>query len=160
MTMVYIGVGSNIEPRRHIRRALALLGQQLGKIETSPLYACPAVGFSGDDFINLVVAVDTELDLHAVVRVLHDVEAQCGRVRGQTVRARTMDLDLLLFGDRIYREGKIRLPREDILEYAFVLKPLADIAGNARHPVDGRSYAALWQAFDAPEQTLREVTLD
>lgn len=160
MTWAYIGVGSNIEPRRHIRKALELLAKRFGEIQASPMYACPAVGFSGANFINLVVGINTDLDLSTVLRALHDIEAQCGRVRGERTASRTMDLDLLLFGDQVIDEGRVRLPRDDILKYAFVLKPLADIAAEIAHPVDGRSYAELWQAFSQDDQPLEEVKLD
>jgi len=160
MTTAYIGVGSNIEPHRHIRKALELLSQRFGEIEVSPMYACPAVGFSGAEFINLVVGFSTDLELTAVLSGLHDIEAQCGRVRGESTSSRTMDLDLLLFGEQVIDEGKLKLPRDDILRYAFVLKPLADIAGDACHPVDGRSYNQLWQAFSETGQPLNEVTFD
>lgn len=160
MTAAYIGVGSNIQPGKHIRQALELLAQRFGEIEVSPIYACPAVGFSGDDFINLVVAVETSQDLPAVLRALHDTEAQCGRVRGERTSSRTMDLDLLLLGDLIIDDGKLQLPRDDILRYAFVLKPLADIAGAKTHPMNGQTYAQLWAEFDAEDQPLQEITLD
>ena len=160
MISAYIGVGSNIEPREHIRLAIDLLCQRFGALDVSPLYTCPAVGFSGPDFINLVVGFDTQLELSAVLDALHDIEAQCGRVRGQSTSSRTMDLDLLLFGDLVISQGKLKLPRDDILQYAFVLKPLADIAGDARHPQDGRSYKELWLAFEADDQPLQEVSLD
>lgn len=160
MTVVYIGVGSNIQTGKHIRQALGLLSQRFGEVEVSPMYACPAVGFTGDEFVNLVVRLETSRGLSGVLRSLRDIEAQCGRVRGAKTASRTMDLDLLLFDDLQLHRADITLPRDDILRYAFVLKPLMDIAGDALHPVEQRSYAELWAEFRADGQPLREVMLD
>ena len=71
--------------------------------------------------------------------------------------ARTLDLDLLLYDDLVMSEGKLVLPRDDIERYAFVLAPLAEIAGNARHPVNGVSYADMWATFDDSRQALTRV---
>lgn len=149
---VYIGIGSNIEPYRHIPHAIRLLRERFGELRVSPVYACPAVGFNGADFLNLVVGFDTAADIPALLQALRCIESHCGRVRGERSASRTLDLDLLLYGDAVMDTGEARLPRADILEYAFVLKPLAEIAPEARHPVDGRTFAELWAAFEASDQ--------
>lgn len=159
-TTVYVGIGSNIEPFVHIPRGLELLQEQFGALTVSPAYRCPAVGFAGADFLNLVVAFASTQEPAELVRMLHELERRCGRTRGAGLSSRTMDMDLLLFGQRVVDCDTFALPRDDILRYAFVLRPLADIAGAARHPVDGRSYAQLWNAFDASDQPLERVLLE
>lgn len=155
MQSVYVGVGSNIGPRRYVPQALALLKEQYAPVTVSPVYTCPAVGFDGPPFLNLVVGFDTDADAVTVARALRGMEDACGRDRSRPSASRTMDLDLLLYGDRVENAAEVRVPRADILRYAFTLKPLADIAPHARHPTDGRTYAELWQAFDDQDQPLQ-----
>lgn len=155
MVRAYVGIGSNIEPRTHLPRALALLDGRFGPLTVSPVYACPAVGFDGPAFLNLVVGFDTDADPPALAQGLHCIEAHCGRDRGVRSASRTMDLDLLLYGDMVSDTPGVRLPRADILRYAFTLRPLADIAPDARHPTDGRTYAELWAVFDDADQPLQ-----
>lgn len=150
----FVGIGSNIEPRVHVPHALQLLGEQYGPLTVSPVYSCPAVGFDGPAFLNLVVGFDTDADAPSVAQALRCIEAHCGRDRSVSSASRTMDLDLLLYGDLVSDEPETRVPRDDILRYAFTLKPLVDIAPDARHPTDGRSYAQLWAAFDDADQPL------
>lgn len=154
---VFVGIGSNIEPRTHIPRALGLLEQRFGGLRVSRFYECPAVGFDGDPFVNLVAGFDSNEPPLDVVRGLRAIERQCGRSRSEKMRSRTMDLDLLLYGDHILDDADLRVPRSDILCYAFVLKPLAELIPDARHPVNGVRYADLWAAFDAGEQPLTPV---
>lgn len=155
----YVGVGSNIEPHRHIPQAIRLLRERFGDLVVSPAYECPAVGFDGADFLNLVVAFDTGADIPALLQALRCIESHCGRVRGARSASRTMDLDLLLYGDTVMDTAEVRLPRADILRYAFVLRPLAEIAPDTRHPADGRTFAELWAAFEASGQPLRRVEI-
>lgn len=160
MTEVVVGIGSNIEPERHVREALAALAVRFGTLDISPAYACPAVGFSGADFVNLVVAFEADESIASVQAGLRDIEAACGRDRAARDGSRTMDLDMLLFGDAVFDDGDIRVPRADILDYAFVLRPLAEIRPASRHPTDGRAYRDLWAAFDKPGQPLTQISLN
>lgn len=157
---VVVGIGSNIAPEAHVRATLGRLTERFGPLEVSPVYTCPAVGFAGADFINLVAAFKTREPIETVQMALREIEAAGGRSRHGDDQARTIDLDMLLFGDRIYKRGHIRVPRADILEYAFVLRPLADIRPEGRHPVDGRTYREIWADFDEPEQRLTEIALE
>lgn len=156
---VFVGVGSNIEPFAHIPQALKLLEQRFGPLRLSQTYRCPAVGFDGDPFVNLVVGFETTQPPLAVTLALRDIEQHCGRKRNEKMRSRTLDLDLLLHDNSVVEHDGLHLPRRDILEYAFVLKPLAAMIPDAIHPVAGRSYADLWADFDASEQPLTPVSL-
>lgn len=156
---VFVGIGSNIEPRTHIPQALRLLQRRFGVLQVSQVYECPAVGFEGDAFCNLVIGFDSNEAPLDVVHALRDIEQQCGRSRSETMRSRTIDLDLLLYGERILDDADLRVPRRDIMRYAFVLKPLVELMPDGRHPADGRRYADLWADFDASEQPLKAVDL-
>ena len=161
MVRVYVSIGSNISPGRNVRQALADLRAAFGELVVSPVYASEAVGFDGDDFLNLVVGLDTTDEPEEVADRLRRIEDANGRVRGpERFAARTLDLDALTYGDRCVRAGRLVLPRAEITRYAFVLRPLADIAGEEVHPELGQTYAQLWQQFDASEQHLRSVSLD
>jgi 2-amino-4-hydroxy-6-hydroxymethyldihydropteridine diphosphokinase len=147
MTRAYIGIGSNVEPERYIVMAVQALRGRFGAFALSPMYKNKAVGFEGDDFLNGVIGLDTDLDVPALKAVLDEVELACGRERvAARFAPRTLDLDLLVYGDRV--DAAAKLPRGDILRYAFVLKPLADIAAAERHPATGKTYAEHWAAFE------------
>lgn len=159
MTRAYVGIGSNIEPERHVPMAIHRLREVFGPLVLSPVYACPAVGFDGPDFINLVAGLDVELDAHSLASSLRDIEQACGRDRSQPGDSRTMDIDLLLFDDLVSDDPALRLPRNDIERYAFVLRPLADIAADRLHPVNGLSFARMWAEFSGKRDDLRLADL-
>lgn len=158
MAQVYVSVGSNIDREFNIRSAIRALRAHYEVLQLSTVYDCPAIGFEGDDFYNLVVAFDTDEDVMTVVQVLHGIECDHQRSRGRRrFASRTLDLDLLLYDDLILSEERLTLPRDEISRYAFVLGPLAEIAGERRHPFNGKRFAALWAAFDSAEQPMRAV---
>lgn len=160
MTRAYVSIGSNIEPERNVRYAVAALRERFGSLAVSPVYETPAVGFDGDDFYNLVVGLDTDASPEALTDIFHAIEAEAGRRRGGArFSARTLDIDLLTWGETVRESPPPALPRGEILKYAFVLKPLADLAPDAVHPVAGRSYAALWAEFTGAAG-LRRLELD
>jgi 2-amino-4-hydroxy-6-hydroxymethyldihydropteridine diphosphokinase len=161
MPEVFIGVGSNVEPRRHLGAGLRALAERFGLLRLSPVYRNSAVGFEGDDFLNMVIAFESDEPVGEVAAALAEIEAANGRHRGEAKFApRTLDLDLLLYGDLVGEVDGIRLPRDEITRYAFVLKPLADLVGERRHPELGRSYAELWDDFDGERHPLQRVEGD
>lgn len=141
MPEVYIGLGSNIEPESNLRDAVHRLTDELGSLECSSVYRSPAHGFRGADFLNLVVRSTSGAGAAAVDAVLTRIEDAAGRTTERR-GSRTLDLDLLLYGARV--DGAARLPRRDVLEYAFVLAPLAELAPAGVHPVTGERYADAW----------------
>ena len=150
---VYVGLGSNQDRDNKIKLAVAALRDQFGRIELSPVYDSAAVGFDGSNFLNLVAGIDTDLTVEAVTTIFHDIEDKLGRDRTlPKFASRPIDLDILTYDDLILDVPGIRIPRPEILENAFVLKPLQDIAPDRLHPEAGETYAALWQrmAPDAP----------
>ena len=157
MAQVYVSVGSNIDRQRNIATALQVLTETYGELQLSPVYESAAVGFDSEPFYNLVLGFSTQQSPQAIQEQLHAIENRCGRQRTTALSARTLDLDLLLYDDRVMSDGKLLLPREDIDRYAFVLRPLAEIAATVRHPVTGVSYADMWTDFDDEQQPLTRV---
>ena len=154
---VYVSVGSNVNRRKNITLALEQLANKFGVLEQSSVYESDAVGFDSAAFYNLVIGFCSDESPRDIQEKLHAIEDACGRVRSRELSARTMDLDLLLYADLVVDKAGLVLPRSDIKRYAFVLCPLAEIAGEEKHPVAGESYADLWAAFDDPAQVLTRV---
>lgn len=158
---VFVGLGSNVEREHNIRSALTALRERFGSLELSPVYESEAVGFEGDPFLNLVARFETDVTPEHVADVLRDIELRHGRDRNAPrYSARTLDIDLLLYGDVVTNAGGLELPRHEIMTRAFVLLPLAELAGELKHPVLGKSYASLWRAFDATKEKLWRVDFD
>jgi 2-amino-4-hydroxy-6-hydroxymethyldihydropteridine diphosphokinase len=160
MARVFVSIGSNVERERNIALALELLRARFGELQQSNIYESAAVGFNGDPFFNLVVAFDCDAEPCQIVSSLHEVERKCGRARGaKRYGPRTMDLDLLLVGDRVMREDGIVLPHEEISTQAFVLCPLAELAGERKHPVSGATLASMWSRLQCKAEPLRRVEI-
>jgi 2-amino-4-hydroxy-6-hydroxymethyldihydropteridine diphosphokinase len=158
MPQVYVAAGSNVEPERHLATAVAELERAFGPVRMSPWYRNAAAGFTGADFINFAVGFHTDLSVHEVRARLHRIEEACGRPREAPKWApRTMDLDILLYGDRISEEPGLVLPRPDLLRRAYMLGPLADLAPNLVHPTAHATIGELWQQFERAAHPLVAV---
>ena len=136
-TQVYLSLGSNIDREHNIRSGLDALEAVFGELEISPVYESEAVGFDGDAFFNLVVGIRTAMTVAELTTCLKDMERDHGRVRGEKkFSSRTLDIDILTYGDAVGIIDGVQLPRDEIFKHAFVLKPLVDLALplNAEHP--------------------------
>lgn len=155
MRTAYLSLGSNIEAPANIASAMRELEQAFENVEFSQLYQCPAVGFDGDDFINLVARVDTDLPPLDLKRHLSELENSHHRDRSaERWSSRTLDIDILLYGDLVLYSPELEIPRDEILAAAHVLRPLADLAPGLIHPVEGKTITALWQDFPPDQDSL------
>jgi 2-amino-4-hydroxy-6-hydroxymethyldihydropteridine diphosphokinase len=160
VSLLHLNIGSNQDKRKNIRLALASLESNFTKITTSSLYESPSEGFSGSNFYNIGVNVETDKTINDVVNILHDIENSLGRDRNlPKFSSRIIDLDLVLYDDDI--NDKLNIPRRDILKYAFVLAPLAELNPNDIHPQERISYLALWKVFQSTKEfDLNQYNID
>jgi len=158
MTEVTLSIGSNVQAQRHITAALDALDAHLGPLTLSRVFESEAVGFDGENFLNMVVKATTQQSLPALSLWLKALEDSHGRDRGQKrFSARTLDVDVLTWGDASGTVDGIRLPRPEITRNAFVLWPLAEVYGAACDPASGKTYDQLWQEYDRSRQRLWPV---
>lgn len=151
----YLGLGSNIEPGRHFPSAMRALQETFDAVAFSPVYRSPAFGLEGDDFLNAVARIETTLSPLDLDARLHDIEDEHGRDRSvPRWSSRTLDIDILLYGDLWLQSPALEIPRKEILTAAHVLKPLADLAPELLHPVERVTIAEIWAEFPRDEVEL------
>ncbi len=149
MARVYLGLGSNRDAERHIAKGIQALREHFSGVRISPVYRSPAVGFDGVDFLNCTACVLTNMSVGELKQWLTDLEDAHGRDRSQPKFSdRTLDIDILLYDDLIGEHDGLELPRDEILKYAHVLKPLADIAPDLTHPETGMRFSEHWERFE------------
>jgi len=157
VTPAYIGVGSNLEhPRAQVERALGELAElpRSRLLARSSLYRSAPLGYEAQpEFINAVARLDTELGAAELLAGLQAIEAQHGRRRSFANAPRSLDLDLLLFGEQRISGPELTVPHPRMHERAFVLVPLIEIAPDAQIP--GRGSAAALAAALAPQKIAR-----
>ena len=160
MPVAFLGIGSNLDAEQNMRLAARELRRRFGTIAFSPVYRSKALGFDGADFLNAVARIETERTPRALATEVEHIHGLAGRRRrsGKFV-SRTIDIDVLLYDELVVNEPHLALPRSDVLEFSFVLKPLADIAPDLRHPVTGRTIGEHWREFDADSHPLTRVDL-
>ena len=142
MTTAFVALGANLDdPRSQVLQALEELDRLPGSrvVSRSSLYRTAPVGYLDQpDFINAVARLETALDARPLLDALLDLEFRHGRRRSLPNSPRTLDLDLLMYADRVMREDGLTLPHPRLHERAFVLAPLAEIAPDAIVPGQGR----------------------
>jgi len=158
MIPVFIGIGSNVSREENIRSGVKSLRFLYGEMIVSPVYESKAYGFEGDNFYNLVISIHTDSSLQMLLESMHEIENNHGRVRNlPTLFSRTLDLDLLIYGDLVCHTDDLDIPRADIVNYSFILGPLADIAGEFKHPESGELISDIWRAFEKDDQEIWEI---
>ena len=158
MATVYLGLGSNIERERYLVAGLDALQGLFGELALSSVYDSVAIGFDGQPFLNMAARVTTDLSVGELHRTLRHIEVEHGRPANATRHsARQLDIDILTYDNLVGVVDGVELPRGEILDNAFVLCPLAELAPEVEHPVECRTYQALWQAYDRASQELVRV---
>ena len=161
MARVFLGVGSNIERERYLVAGLDALQVLFGELALSSVYDSAAIVFECQQFLNMAVAVDTDLCIGDLYKRLRHIEVEHGRPANATrFSPRQLDIDILTYDDAIGLIEGVELPRGEILENAFVLCPLAELAPDTLHPVAGKCYAELWSAYDQLSQPLCRVDFE
>lgn len=152
MARVYLSLGSNIDRKVHLASALDALHEKFGNLILSPVYESKSVGFDGDDFLNSVVGLDTQLSVGGLSAILKGIEDDNGRDRASPkFSGRTLDIDILTYDKLSGVIDGVELPRDEVTVNAYVLKPMFDIAGDEIHPVLNKTYAELWDGFQNKE---------
>ena len=161
MVLLALSLGSNIDAPNNIRKAVRALRHEFDALKCSSVYESEAIGFVGANFLNLVAIIETTADLSSISRFLKLLEDRFGRNREQPrFSARTLDVDILFYGDEKIKSDEIELPKEEITQYAFVLQPLAELLPDRIHGFTGLTYADLWDEFDQSNQQLWKVDFD
>jgi 2-amino-4-hydroxy-6-hydroxymethyldihydropteridine diphosphokinase len=152
MPDVFVGVGSNADPARALEAAAVELERRFGPIRCSSVFRSAAVGIPAADYLNLVVAMSTELPVDELGAALRAIEVRAGRTRADPAVCE-LDLDVLVYGERV--DAARRLPRPELFSAPFVLAPLAELAPQLVHPVTGERCRAAWER--AERATLEKV---
>jgi 2-amino-4-hydroxy-6-hydroxymethyldihydropteridine diphosphokinase len=161
MPRVFVGIGSNIDREQNVLTAVRALDADYHPLRLSSVYESTPFGFHGENFYNLVAGFDTDQSVTQVATRLAAIEQACGRMRdGKNHDSRTLDMDLLLYGDLKRHDQRIDVPRPEITDHAFVLLPLAEIAPDLIHPESGLSIKEMWQRFADRSQKLWPVAFD
>lgn len=160
MVTAYLGLGSNRRRTHHILAGIRALHERFASaahpLRVARVYESAAIGFDGHDFYNTVVAIETDLSIAALVATCKAIEQAHGHPSATPKYSpRTLDIDVLLYADVVCQQP-IVLPRTEVLENAFVLWPLSELAADVQHPVVAQSFAQLWQNYRG-EQRLKPL---
>jgi len=158
--VVYLGLGSNVAPGENLQLAARELRKRFKLQALSSVYRSMSLGFDGDDFLNAVACIETDKTLPELCAELEDIHDLAKRERNSDrFSSRTLDIDLLLYGQQVCTRSPVNVPRSDVLEFSFVLRPLAEIAPDLVHPVTGKAISQHWHEFDAVTHPLTRVDI-
>jgi 2-amino-4-hydroxy-6-hydroxymethyldihydropteridine diphosphokinase len=160
-TEVFLSLGSNIDPEKNLKYACRELKKAFGNIQISSVYRNKPIGFEGNDFLNMVVKVKSSFNPNEMLDFLGRLESATGRNIGTgAFDSRSLDIDMLLYGNLVHQEKPFQVPRIDIELYSFVICPLAEIEPDGIHPISGKTFKDLWESFNQEEHPLNKVSLE
>lgn len=158
MSTAWLGLGSNVDAKANIRAGINALRKTFDKVSLSPSYASKSVGFDGDDFINLVARVETEMHPLQLRHYLRELEDSYGRKRDvPKFSDRSLDIDILMYDNLVVFSPLLEIPRAEILKFAHVLKPLADLDPDLVHPIELRTMAEIWAESGLDDSCLQPL---
>jgi len=161
MSLVYIGIGSNVDREENIRSCIKCLHEKYLVISLSPLYETSSMGFDGPNFYNLVCCFETSQDVVVLKTELSVIEKNHGRSMNETkFSSRTLDIDILYYDDLIYEDDNLKLPRKEIIQYDFVLQPLVDIAPEFIHPQIKKTNKEIMDEFNIEKNIIKEIPIN
>ncbi|MCO5948733.1 2-amino-4-hydroxy-6-hydroxymethyldihydropteridine diphosphokinase [Mucilaginibacter flavidus] len=138
MNRVFLLLGSNLGNRQqHLQQAIELIGTHLAPVKkTSSIYETQSWGKTdAPDYLNQVVILETEIPASEILRKILDIELMLGRKREEKWGSRTIDIDILFYGDEIIDDKNLQVPHPELHNRRFTLEPLAEIAPGLLHPV-------------------------
>lgn len=161
MIKVFIGIGSNLgNKEENIRKAIELTKEKCKILKISSLYETEPVGYKEQDwFLNCAVEIVTELNPHELLKFLLLIEKILGRIRTIKNSPRTIDLDILFYGDKIINENNLIVPHPRLHERLFVLEPLKEICPHFIHPVFNKSVNELHSLVNKLEVVKLQKTI-
>tara|TARA_X000000368_G_scaffold384768_1_gene343596 strand:+ start:1 stop:492 length:492 start_codon:yes stop_codon:yes gene_type:complete len=158
---IFVGIGSNIDREKNIKSCVSILKDVYGDMRISPVYETESMGFDGPNFYNLVSCFETDQSVYELKNTLNDIENDHGRHFNETkFSSRTLDIDILYYDDLVLLDDKIQIPRKEISEYDFVLKPLVDLVPNFIHPTHNISHKDMMNNIKIKKQIISTVNMD
>lgn len=158
---IFVGIGSNIDREKNIKSCMSILKGVYGDMMISPVYETESMGFDGPNFYNLVSCFETGQSVYELKNTLNEIENDHGRHFNETkFSSRTLDIDILYYDDLVLSDGKIQIPRKEICEYDFVLKPLVDLVPDFIHPTHKISHKDMMNNIKIKKQIISTINMD
>ena len=158
---IFVGIGSNIDREKNIKSCVSILKDVYGDMMISPVYETESMGFDGPNFYNLVSCFETNQIVYELKNTLNEIENDHGRHFNETkLSSRTLDIDILYYDDLVLSDDKIQIPRKEICEYDFVLKPLVDLVPDFIHPTRNISHKDMMNNIKIKKQIISTINID
>ena len=158
---IFVGIGSNIDREKNIKSCVSILKDVYGDMMISPVYETESMGFDGPNFYNLVSCFETNQSVYELKNTLNEIENDHGRHFNETkFSSRTLDIDILYYDDLVLSDDKIQIPRKEICEYDFVLKPLVDLVPDFIHPTRNISHKDMMNNIKIKKQIISIINID
>ena len=156
---VFVGIGSNIDQVTHIRACITALNKEFTCLELSPTYESSSMGFDGPNFFNLVAGFRTQHNIIELKKILNNIERENGRSLGEVkFGSRTLDIDILYYDELIDIERNI--PRAEIVEFDFVLRPLHDLCPAHIHPITQKTHHTMINETTYEKMIINQIDIN